>query len=132
MDDYRTPEKQIPLSRSELQAIYTLIQRTDVRKMRAESVQKPIAEWHGERELDVIELLEKFKRPSDALTTEIRNSLESDAEAKVQAADSAQRLWTTATPSAPGSYAAVPLAGPEFRIQALAESQVPASPPLTP
>ena len=100
MDDYRTPEKQIPLSRSELQAIYTLIQRTDVRRMRAESVQKPIAEWHGERELDVIELLEKFKRPSDALTTEIRNSLESDTEAKVQAADSAQRLWTTATPSA--------------------------------
>ena len=68
--------------------------------MRAESVQKPIAVWHGVRELDVIELLEKFKRPSDALTTEIRKSLERDAEAKVQAADSAQRLWTTATPSA--------------------------------
>ena len=68
--------------------------------MRAESVQKPIAEWHGEPELDVIELLEKFKRPSDALTTEIRNSLEQDAEAKVQAADSAQRLWMTASPSA--------------------------------
>ena len=100
MDNYTTPEKKINLSRSELQAIYTLIQRTDVRRMRAESIQRPIAEWHGERNLDVIELVEKLKRPSDALTTEIRNSLENDAVAKLRAANSAQSLWNTATPSA--------------------------------
>ncbi|KAL9135218.1 MAG: hypothetical protein Q9175_003602 [Cornicularia normoerica] len=132
MDNYTTPEKKINLSRSELQAIYTLIQRTDVRRMRAESIQRPIAEWHGKQDLDVIELVEKLKRTSDALTTEIRNSLENDAVAKAQAANSAQSLWNTATPSAPGSYLAAPLAGPEFETQTPAVPQVTASPPSTP
>ncbi len=100
MDNYETPGKKIALSRSELQAIYTLVHRTDVCHMRAESIQRPIAEWHGKRDLDVIELVEKFKRPHDALTTQIRDSLENDAAAKLRAGNSAQCLWTNATPSA--------------------------------
>ena len=99
MNNYKTPEKKISLSCSELQAIYTLVQRADVRQMRAESIQRPIAEW-CKRDLDVIELVEKFKRPNDALTREVRNSLENNPTAKARAANSAQRLWTTATPSA--------------------------------
>lgn len=128
MDNYKTPGEEIPLSRSELQAIYTLVQRTDVCQMRAESIQRPIAEWLGKPNLDVIELVEKFKRPNDNLTTEVRNSLDNDAE-RQNTITSVQRLWTTATPSAPGSYPAAPLAGPEFRSQA---PQAPASPPSTP
>lgn len=100
MDSYITPEKKITLSRSELQAIYTLVQRPDLHQLRAESIQRPIAAWHGKRDLDVVELVEKFKRPNDALTTEIRNSLEKDAIAKARAASSAQNLWTTTAPSA--------------------------------
>ena len=100
MDNYKTPEGKTSLSRAELQAIYTLVQRTDVRQLRAVSIQSPIAQWCGKRNLDVIELVEKFKRPHDALTTEVRNSLENDAVAKARAANSAQRLWTAATPSA--------------------------------
>lgn len=100
MDSYKTPGKKISLSRSELQAIYTLVQRADVSQLRAESIQRPIAAWCGRQNLDVIELVEKFKRPHDALTTEVRNSLERDAVAKARATNSAQRLWTTATPSA--------------------------------
>lgn len=68
--------------------------------MRAESIQRPIAEWLGKPNLDVIELVEKFKRPNDNLTTEVRNSLDNDAVAKTQATTAMQHLWTTATPSA--------------------------------
>lgn len=100
MDDYKTPKGKTSLSRAELQAIYSLVQRTDVRQLRAESIQSPIAEWCGKGNLDVIELVEKFKRPHDALTTEVRKSLEKDAVVKAQAANSAQRIWTAATPSA--------------------------------
>ncbi|KAF6226329.1 hypothetical protein HO133_009195 [Letharia lupina] len=132
MDNYGTPEKKITLSRSELQAIYTLVQRTEVYQMRAESIQRPIAEWCGKRDLDVIELVEKFKRPNDALTTEVRDSLENNVVAKARATYSAQRLWATAAPSAPGSYPVAPLAGPEFAIQAPQELRLPASPPSTP
>lgn len=100
MDDYKTPKDNTSVSRAELQAIYTLVQRTDVCRLRAESIQSPIAEWCGKRDLDVIELVEKFKRPHDALTTEVRKSLDNDAVAKARAVNSAQHLWTAATPSA--------------------------------
>lgn len=68
MDDYRTPEKKISLSRGELQGIYTLVQRTDVCHMRSESIQKPIGEWRRKRDLDVIELVDRFKQPNDVRT----------------------------------------------------------------
>lgn len=100
MNDYTTPEKKISLSREELQAIYTLVQHTDVYQLRAESIQRPIGEWRGYSDLDVIELVEKFKRPNDALTTEVRDSLEHDGVAKVRATNAAQYIWTTVAPSA--------------------------------
>lgn len=100
MDNYKTPEQKITLSREELQAIYTLVQRIDVCHMRAESIQRPIGEWCGKRDLDVIELVGKFKRPTDALTMKVRDSLEKDAVAKVRATNAAQHLWTFAAPSA--------------------------------
>lgn len=100
MDNYKTPEKKIRLNREQLQAIYTLVQRTDVCHMRAESIQRPIGEWRGKRNMDVIELVEKLRRPNDALTTELRTSLEKDVVARLRAAYAAQRLWATAAPSA--------------------------------
>lgn len=132
MDDYKTPEKKITLSREQLQAIYTLVQRTDVCHMRAESIQRPIGEWRGKRNLDVIELVEKLRRPNDALTTELRTSLENNSVAKLRAAYAAHCLWATAAPAAPGSYPAAPLAGPEFGFQASEELRAPSSPPPTP
>ena len=100
MDNYETLEEKMTLSRSELQAVYTLVQRTDVCQMRAESIQRPIAQWYGKRDSDVIKLVEKFKRPHDMLTTKIRNSLDKDGVARIQARNSAQRLWSNAAPSA--------------------------------
>ena len=99
MDDYKTPGKKIALSRSQLQTIYTLIQRPDVHQLPAESIQRPIVEWHGNRDLDIIELVTKFKRGHDTLTTQIRDSLQNDATAKAQAVNSAQSLWNTTAPS---------------------------------